>query len=289
MSKLIICRGLPGSGKSTWAKARVGISQTNSVKRINRDDLRNMLDVGKHSKGNEAAIRDIRDALIMRFLSENKTVISDDTNIPWATVNHLKELGHSLGAEVHIEDFLQVPLQTCIERDKLRENSVGEEVIRRMNNELIPRLQPGMDRGKPGSVDLPHAYLCDLDGTLADCSHRDVYDASTSDKDGIIWPVAKVLKALEATNQILFASGRESKHSEPTRRFLRQLNFHEHPLFMRETGDTRPDEVIKREIYENHIAPRFHVIGVFDDRQKVVRMWRELGLFVFNVGTGREF
>ena len=41
MKKIILTRGIPASGKSTWAKQEVLKDPEHSI-RINRDDLRNM-------------------------------------------------------------------------------------------------------------------------------------------------------------------------------------------------------------------------------------------------------
>ena len=55
---------------------------------------------------------------------------------------------------------------------------------------------------------------------------------------------------------------------------------------MRQLGDSRRDAVVKGEIFEAEIRDRWRIVGVFDDRQHVVRMWRELGLTVFQVAEG---
>lgn len=51
MQKVIVLKGLPASGKSTWAKNLV--LKDSTYKRINKDDLRAMLDASKFSKENE--------------------------------------------------------------------------------------------------------------------------------------------------------------------------------------------------------------------------------------------
>jgi hypothetical protein len=55
---------------------------------------------------------------------------------------------------------------------------------------------------------------------------------------------------------------------------------------MRDIYDSRRDSVVKREIFEREVRDRYHVVGVFDDRMQVVKMWRELGLTVFQVAEG---
>ena len=47
---------------------------------------------------------------------------------------------------------------------------------------------------------------------------------------------------------------------------------------MRSRGDKRPDQVIKKEIYDKYIKDKFNVLCVFEDRDKVVEMWRDEGL-----------
>jgi hypothetical protein len=51
-------------------------------------------------------------------------------------------------------------------------------------------------------------------------------------------------------------------------------------------GDMRNDSIVKEEIYEEHIKPRFNVRFVLDDRDRVVKMWRENGLKVLQVAEG---
>jgi hypothetical protein len=81
-------------------------------------------------------------------------------------------------------------------------------------------------------------------------------------------------------------SGRQESSRRQTELWLdaQQVPFDE--LFMRPTGDDRPDDELKQTIYEEHIAPLYSVIGILDDREKVVRMWRRLGLVCFQVAEG---
>jgi hypothetical protein len=60
-------------------------------------------------------------------------------------------------------------------------------------------------------------------------------------------------------------------------------------FWMRKAGDMRSDCIVKREIYEQHIRPNFNVLGVFDDRTRVLNEWSRLGLFVFDVGNQVDF
>jgi predicted ABC-type ATPase len=67
MTTLYMTKGLPGSGKTTWAKEMVSKSK-GSVKRVNKDDLRAMLDAGEWSKENEKFVLKVRDFIIEKAL-----------------------------------------------------------------------------------------------------------------------------------------------------------------------------------------------------------------------------
>lgn len=146
------------------------------------------------------------------------------------------------------------------------------------------------------------AVLCDLDGTISifrlenGFELRNCYAAETSNNDLINVAVAKAISAMELTgHKVIFLSGRESKHREPTIEFLNRVceKFglsKDITLYMRATGDSRSDDIVKSELYYNHIADKYKVIAIFDDRPKVTRMWRKLGLFVFDCNhPGEEF
>lgn len=148
--------------------------------------------------------------------------------------------------------------------------------------------------------DKQDAILCDLDGTLAifkladGTELRHPFNAETCESDLINTAVAKTIVALEMTGtKVIFLSGRESKFREQTMAFLNRVSdkfglSKEITLIMRSSGDFRSDDIIKSEIYHNHIKDNYNIIGIFDDRPKVVRMWRSLGLFVFDCNYREE-
>ena len=164
MKKVIILRGLPGSGKSTYAKKLV--SETpNSYKRINRDDLRMMFDNGCLTNGNEKFIKKVRDLLIIKALEEGKHVIADDTNLSPTNETRIKQLvkefnkANSDDVMVEIKE-METPLHECIERDAQREKPVGERVIKQMHRQFYLK---DLEYVKQ-NPDLPKALICYLDG-----------------------------------------------------------------------------------------------------------------------------
>lgn len=138
-------------------------------------------------------------------------------------------------------------------------------------------------------------FLCDIDGTIA--SHKDIrspFDETKVLLDTPIKPTIIVIRGLiNAGYHILFVSGRTDACYNDTKEWI-QKNIGLSPkyihLYMRKKGDTRSDDIVKKEILDNHIKPIYEPIGVFDDRLKVCRMWYDEQIFVFNVNQGlKEF
>jgi hypothetical protein len=276
MKKVIITKGLPGSGKSTWAKKLID-KNPNQYKRINKDDLRAMLDNSKHSKDAEKFVLKIRNQIMLMALEEGKHVIIDDTNLHPKHERTIRELTKGI-AEIIIQDFTDVELEVCIKRDLNRLNSVGEKVIRQMYNDFLAPKPEEM------VVDptLSHAIICDLDGTLALLNGRSPYDASTCENDILNSVVASLIK----DKLVLLVSGREDKYREQTINFLDKHQIIYEKLIMRETGDFRKDSIIKKEIFDTQIRGFYNIDFVLDDRNQVVEMWRQLGLTCLQVAEG---
>lgn len=145
MKKIIMTKGLPASGKSTWAK-QYQMENPNTV-RVNKDELRSMLHNGVHSKGRESFVLEVRDFIVETALADGHDVIVDDTNFHSKHKNALWRIAAKYNAILKVQDFTDVPLEVCIERDKNRPNSVGENVIRGMfnlyiNNKILEDVDP---------------------------------------------------------------------------------------------------------------------------------------------------
>src|SRR5947209_1229050 len=139
MSKVILMRGLPGSGKSTFAKEYI-IKNPNTI-RTNKDELRNMLHNGVHSKGRESFVLAVRDFIVDKALADGHEVIIDDTNFNNIHEVRMREIAAKHNATVEIKDFTDVSIDVCIARDAQRPNAVGSNVIRTMYNQYL-RPQP---------------------------------------------------------------------------------------------------------------------------------------------------
>lgn len=135
---LTITVGLPGSGKSTWAKQQPGV-------RVNRDDLRAMLVAGPWPHGDRAA-EDMctvaQHAQISALLGAGIDVICDDTNLRPDVVRALTDLAERAGAVVRVVDLTGVPVEECIRRDALRPEGerVGADRIQAMWDRYVADL-----------------------------------------------------------------------------------------------------------------------------------------------------
>ncbi len=272
MKKVIITKGLPGSGKSTWAK-ELQRRHPQAYKRINKDELRAMLDDGYHSPQNEAFVVEVRNLLIGRALAAGKHVIVDDTNLNPVHEADIRALvGQS--AQVEVKDFTDVDVETCVARDLQRLHSVGERVIRQMHARYLAPPPPSPLALRSG---LPTVVLCDLDGTLA------LRHGRPSEQDALLHqPVADLLQGRSA----ILISERDEAHRAPTEAWLQQHGVAYEALYLRRRGDRRPEALVKGELYERHIRPHFNVAFVLEDRDQAVAMWRALGLTCLQVGPG---
>ena len=274
MLKVILTRGLPGSGKSTWAKTMMG----DSYKRVNKDDLREMLDNSHFSKSNEKFILKIRDKIILSALEDGKHVIVDDTNLNPKHLNHIEELVKGK-AEVKIKDFTTVSLEKCIERDLKRINSVGEKVIRDMYNKYLKITEEYVE-----SKELPHAIIVDIDGTLSKMNDRSPYDWSKVGEDFCQEHIKSIVDTYQG--KVIIMSGRDGCCKSETTSWLRKHEIKYDLLLMRDEGTTEKDSIIKKRLFDNNIKGKYYIDFVLDDRNQVVEMWRNIGLNCLQVAEG---
>ena len=280
MLTIILTKGLPASGKTTWAENFV---QGNpEYRNLNRDDLRYML-FGKDykfSKARETQISDAQENLARMFIKDGLSLVISDTNLNPKVEQRWKVFAEYWKASFVIQDFTDVPLHTCIERDLLRGEKVGKKVI---NGMYTRYLEP-----KPyeGNTKNPNAVVFDIDGTLAKMTTRGPFDWDRVGEDELI---QQTLEALEGFGDqgyhIILLSGRDGICEPQTKQWLEDHGVLYDRLFMRAEGDNRPDYIVKDELFTNHVEPDYNVFAVVDDRPQVCRMWRQKGLFVFNVGN----
>ena len=277
-------KGLPASGKSTYARSLIsGMNQVykEKWKRINKDDLRAMLDNSKWSRSNEEFVLFIRDTIAVYALKKGISVIIDDTNFAPKHEERFRAMAKEYKAEFEIKDFSDVSPEECIKRDLARPNSVGSKVIMQMYNQYIkPKAEPIKK-----DPQLPLCIVCDLDGTL--CLFKgNPYDRDFL-KDELNYPVYDILDRFAQTGMpVLLFSGRSDKFEKQTIEWLEKYGVTYIELHMRKEGDIRKDNTIKEEMYNEFVKGKYNIEFVLDDRDQVVEFWRSQGLTCMQVAEG---
>ncbi len=285
--EIILTIGLPASGKTTWLDEF--IKQHPEYININRDDIRIMLQgrsrYAKFSRWREGMVTDTMLTTAKAAVKEGKSVIISDTNLNKNRNKAWEKFAKDRKIDYVEKLFTDVPVGVCIERDMKRLHPVGAKVIMG----FFERGQGVWWHPPVYDPNLPDCYIVDVDGTLAQMVNRSPYDWMKVDTDLPKQDVIAVVNALKIANPnvyIIAASGRDGICKDLTSTWLTDNHVLFDKFYIRPEGDNRKDTLIKEEIYHKHIKGNYNVIGVFDDRDQVVHMWRHLGLTVFQVNYG---
>lgn len=303
MSILVEC-GLPASGKTTRALEWVAEDPLHRL-RINYDDTRIALYgckgptyfTGKDVREKEKAVKNAALVIARDWLEYNpleNSIVIDNTNLTESARAPWIALGRELGIPIELTD-IDTPVAECVRRDRLRQGDdrVGAAVIHSM------ALRTGwIDWEDENTYPRPLAIF-DVDGTLADSSRRAHHLLSTpKDWDGFFKDVANdeprksIVDLASFFNSdeyhgfdILIVSGRPiDKCGLATEDWLHKHGIPHRHLFMRPSGDKRPDTQVKLEILE--LLPKHKISYIVDDRDSVCAAWRSAGMTVLQCAPG---
>lgn len=298
---LIITRGLPASGKSTFARAWVSEDPKGRAE-VNRDMLRLMMHGGYVDA--EPQVTAARDAAIAALLARGTSVVCSDTNLPQRTARDLAKVAARAKAALEVRDMTDVPLETCLARNAVRTDKepVPEDRVREMHSRYIagrkyPLPWPEEPDGTLGALvpyaarpGTPQAVLCDIDGTLAIHRGRSPYDYTRVGEDALNPSVSEFLHLAawrtDGPRRVILLSGRPETARPDTQAWLDRHRVPFDELHMRAAGDMRNDVIVKSELFDVRIRDRFTVIVALDDRDRCVRLWRSLGLNCWQVNEG---
>lgn len=296
---VIITKGLPASGKSTYARDWVEEDKENRVQ-VEKDLIR--LDarlfeggVYDHSRGDEQIVIKERDRIIEDALSKGKSVISSDTNLVQKHITKISAIARKYDAKIETVSFLDVPLKELIDRDARRENKVGEQVIRRMFHEQV-KTMPTFLKYDPN---LPWVVVSDLDGTLTmGPKDRSPYDWHKVGNDDLRESLALILDGIRVIEKdykdpkhgqsakMFIFSGRDEVCRPETEAWLEHYCIDYDELHMRRSdhykvpGDKKSgqasDVEVKAEMIEKYIKGKYNILIWFDDRVQVSNMLRDV-------------
>jgi predicted kinase len=301
MLTVYFLKGLPGSGKSTWAKDFVK-RNTNFI-RINKDDIRAMLGYTVWSHEHEDLVISIRDNSIRNALKANFSVIVDDTNFAPNHFKRVMQICEQHGDINLITKYFDVDLEETKKRNANRPNSVPENVILDMYSKYVKgksNLQKDSIYFEPkdnvnaqiyeDNPSLKKAIIVDMDGTLAIHNGRGPFEYEKCDTDLENKKVSDVLRTYKKLygNEVtvVVMSGRDDSCQEKTKEWLQLHKIPFDEIHMRTTGDFRKDAIIKEELYNEFVKGKYNILFVLDDRTQVIKTWRDLGLCTFQVAEG---
>ena len=303
MPTIHITTGLPASGKTTAARQLLAESK-GRMRRVNLDDIRHMLDHnGVHrvwSREHEATALAVQDAAVRSALAGGFDICVDNTHLTPGIPKRIKDAAAGQAVFV-VHDFTSVPIDECVRRDALRgEASVGKDVIRRLADNHTKATKNGWQLTeawlndypvvKPYEPDLslPAAVMCDIDGTLALMGDRGPYDFTRCGGDLLNEAVRRALWSFRLANddRIVLLSGRGEEYRPQTEAWLAQHRVPYDELHMRAADDRRRDDIVKAELFDQRVRHRYAVRVSLDDRDRVVALWRRMGIPTWQVNYG---
>lgn len=305
MAKLTALRGLSGSGKSTRAAE---IAKDTGAVIVNRDSLRKMLFnvpwTGKQEDEDRVTIAE--KAQVRALLKSGTSVVSDNTYLNAGNLRQMAKIASQCGAEFEVVD-IEATVEECIARDAERaangERAVGEAVIRKQASRYPRKNWPKVVAPEPFTPepvefdpDLEDAVIFDIDGTLAHIPEggRSPYDYTRVHEDALDFNVAWMNDLISEAGdvRVFIVSGRKDECRVATLQWLDDNQIHYDELLMRgpqdrnRSGGDLPDFIVKHRLFNDHIRGKYNIRMVFDDRDQVVKLWRQLGLTCAQVAYG---
>lgn len=306
--KIILCRGIQGSGKTTYARQWVEEDPEHRI-RINNDDIRNML--GKYwVTSREDLVSNIKRNIATDAIERGYDIIVDNMNLNpkevkfWQNIvdshnNYLEDPKIIQPAwvqwkyELEFKDFF-IPLEECIRRDANRPNPIGEKVIRdtwRKYKHFIQtfEVEKYVNNLRAWNIGKPTCVVVDMDSTLCfNTTKRPWFGEGAA--EGMVNDipngcVCDVIFELQKSYPIVLATGRDTSQEEVTKQWLLDHEINVSEFYFRTEGDYRKGVEVKREQIEK-IMEKYNILVIFEDCEPIVQMYREMGLTVLQPNKG---
>lgn len=286
--KAYILKWIPACGKTTYA-----LNNLKSCIHINKDCLRS-----DHPDLSEKEISLLQNERILLAAKDAHSIVIDNTHCNPKSLNKTIDLCKKVGYEdIEVIDVFQRLIESrgslkeafldCLERNYSREKRVPISVLYSM------AYQSGYDVAE---LKWHPVMIVDLDWTLFNSDERHEVcrkedgklDYSKYFSDEMLEldkPVPALVNLITNSTtpipyKVVIVSGRNNICEDKT---LDMLPIGYNAVFMRNHFDYRDDSIVKQDIL-NLIKPFIDINNtiVFDDRKRVIDMWRENWLYVFN-------
>lgn len=287
--------GCSGSGKTTWVEEQKKLhGLTITFTDLNRDELRfDLFTDGernwtkyKFSKAKEKRVSDIIDREAEHASEEKEDIVISDTNLNIKTREKWKQwaIEHNYGYQ---EKLFPCKWEELVKRNAQREGGLPEHRLWSQYNSYMQQFgyigEHKLDLYKE-NPSLGYTMWVDIDGTVADMKGvRKPFEWDKVSLDKPKYPVIDMVCArAERVRHITFMSGRDSVCYEDTKEWIERYfdlsDYVKWDLHMRESGDSRKDDVVKYELFNKHIRGVYNVDCAFDDRYSIIRLESLLGI-----------
>lgn len=292
MNKIIVLQGCPCSGKTTWAKEYLANDENLTVY-VNRDSIRMELNNGKYSMDKEDAVTVVEERSVKTAILSGQDAIIDATNLNPKTIKKWENLAKELGCDIEFKMFY-ITYEEAMKRSKKRRDEGGlfinKKVMLNFYQKYFPeRLKDELTDKRvirEPELNLPSVVICDLDATLALHQGREPFEWDLLKTDKIDPRLRLLLNHFMGLYKVVFITGRPESARLATTEWLQdpQNKLHDNwVLYMRKNNDFSHGDDYKEKVYREKIEGKYNVLCVFEDSNKCVTRWRELGLLTCQV------
>lgn len=300
---IILTIGASSSGKTSFVEQEFKKRLNDGgVVNINRDDIRFELFTDgerdwtryKFNKKNEAMVTMEQDQRIQKAIDNGQDIIISDTNLNPKIRQRFYDLAEENGYKIFDLNF-DVSWDELVKRNAQRYGGINESLLWSMFKRkcLINNVYPSKKESfkfVPYEHDetLDSTIIVDMDGTVA--SMEGVRKPYQWDLVGFDKPRHEIIDMVRGlamtTGHVTFMSGRDGQCYAETYAWIennimtddmKRLGI-EWNLYMRDENDQRKDDIVKYQLYDQHVRGMYNVSAVVDDRNQVIRMWSVIGL-----------
>jgi predicted kinase len=292
MNKIIVLQGCPCSGKTTWAKEYLA-NDENLTAYVNRDSIRMELNNGKYSMDKEDEVTVIEERMVKTAILSGQDAIIDATNLNPKTIKKWENLAKELGCDIEFKMFY-ITYEEAMKRSKKRRDEGGLFINKKVMLNFYQKYFP--ERLKDEFTDkrvirepemhLPSIVICDLDATLALHQGREPFEWDLVKTDKMDPRLRLLLNHFMGLYKVVFVTGRPESARLATTEWLQDPENKLHDnwvLYMRKNNDFSHGDDYKEKVYREKIEGKYNVLCVFEDSNKCVSRWRELGLLTCQV------
>lgn len=271
--KVTYLYGLPGSGKSQWAKEHLDWDNCDAIVTL-KTEL-------------NAIIAD----------GAERIIFDDEIGSADVRMNAVREIAEANGYAFEVKPFY-VSKADCINNLKNRGRANADEIVKKAYKEIGKTLtnmqiSEAYDNQYGFNPLLPSAIIVDIDSTIAwNLSGRPFYGKGSADgmlNDKPNWNTISIVRMFMQTHRdsddrVFFVTGRtdDTETRKVTEIWLHKhipLNY-QYELIMRAPKDFTPSVEFKKKVYMERIRDKYNVDFVMDDTDSIVNMFRSLGLCV---------